>query len=395
MAEPSESSSSNGLAPPTESPVRPVTPSSTGTTASEVWAQVTSGVKELIHVATESLRYYADPSYAANGPVVFMGRKYPGLKDAAFLDDFHSRLWVTYRHSFPPIAPSTYTSDVGWGCMLRSGQMLLANAFIYHLLGRDWRLASNTGKAWDEYVKIITWFLDSNSSPYSIHRIALIGQQYDKNIGEWFGPTTIAQVLRVLHENVQTTETKLAVHIVNDGTLLLDELYATCTKRDGEDGKERWNSVLILVPVRLGLDSLNSVYHENIKKVFGMNCCVGIAGGRPNSSLYFIGVEGENHLIYMDPHFVRQTVDLKDPASYTAQDLETYHCPNVRIVPITSLDPSMVFGFYCRDKAEVDMFVKDARKELCSGSTPLFSIQDKAPNYADADMLSDGSDAEF
>ncbi|KAJ3052933.1 Cysteine protease atg4, partial [Rhizoclosmatium hyalinum] len=103
------------------------------------------------------------------------------------------------------------------------------------------------------------------NSPYSIHRIALIGQQYDKNIGEWFGPTTIAQVLRVLHENVQTTETKLAVHIVNDGTLLLDELYATCTKRDGEDGKERWNSVLILVPVRLGLDSLNSVYHENIK----------------------------------------------------------------------------------------------------------------------------------
>ncbi|KAI9342602.1 hypothetical protein BDR26DRAFT_859237 [Obelidium mucronatum] len=387
MAQPS-SSKTNLTS--TETPIRATSP---GPLNNDVWTQVKTGVKELIHVATESLRYYSDPSYSAVGPVIFMGRKYEGLKHEAFLDDFTSRLWVTYRHSFPPIAPSSYTSDVGWGCMMRSGQMLLANAFVYHLLGRDWRLSSNTGKAWDDYVKIITWFLDSNSSPYSIHRIALIGMQYDKAIGEWFGPTTIAQVLRVLHEN-QLSESKLALHIVNDGTLLLDELNATCMRRD-EEGKEVFTSVLILVPVRLGLDSLNAVYHGSIKKFFGMSSSVGIAGGRPNSSLYFMGVEGESHLIYTDPHFMRQSVELKDPTSYTAQDLETYHCPTVRIVPISSLDPSMVFGFYCRNKEDVDQFVKEAKKDICNGSTPLFSMQETAPNYENADMLSDGSDGEF
>ena len=80
--------------------------------------------------------------------------------------------------------------------MLRSGQMLLANALVYHSLGRHWRIADIERGTWDTYVDIITKFLDSNTSPFSIHRIALIGQQFDKKIGEWFGPNTIAHVLR-------------------------------------------------------------------------------------------------------------------------------------------------------------------------------------------------------
>lgn len=56
-----------------------------------------------------------------------------------FYHDLCSRLWMTYRHNFPPIRPSAYKTDIGWGCMLRSGQSLLANTLLIHCLGRGMR----------------------------------------------------------------------------------------------------------------------------------------------------------------------------------------------------------------------------------------------------------------
>lgn len=71
-----------------------------------------------------------------------------------FLNDCESRLWFTYRSNFPAIKKSSeasmtlsvrlrslgeqagFTSDTGWGCMIRSGQSLLANALVMLRLGR-------------------------------------------------------------------------------------------------------------------------------------------------------------------------------------------------------------------------------------------------------------------
>jgi hypothetical protein len=107
-----------------------------------------------------------------------------------FKQDYYSRIWFTYRRSFPRIENSALTSDCGWGCMLRSGQMLLAQALLLQYLGRDWRWTGNKSDKDDMIHRmIIKWFLDepdSRQAPFGIHSLVKIGSSMGKKAGDWY-----------------------------------------------------------------------------------------------------------------------------------------------------------------------------------------------------------------
>jgi cysteine protease ATG4 len=48
------------------------------------------------------------------------------------------------------------------------------------------------------YVQILNWFMDDPAAicPFSVHRMALIGKQLGKEVGEWFGPSTAAGAIK-------------------------------------------------------------------------------------------------------------------------------------------------------------------------------------------------------
>ena len=53
-------------------------------------------------------------------------------------------------------------------------------------------------EAYATYVKILSWFMDDPSPlcPFSVHRMALIGKELGKEVGEWFGPSTASGALK-------------------------------------------------------------------------------------------------------------------------------------------------------------------------------------------------------
>ena len=84
--------------------------------------------------------------------------------------------------------------------MLRTAQMMMAQAVISHYLGRNWRWnKTQSDKGGMIHRMIIQWFADNpnpDSSPFSVHQLVKIGATLGKKPGDWFGPATAAFILR-------------------------------------------------------------------------------------------------------------------------------------------------------------------------------------------------------
>ncbi|XP_062576752.1 uncharacterized protein LOC134238646 [Saccostrea cucullata] len=306
-------------------------------------------------------------------------RMVPNLE--RFKQDFSSLLWFTYRQDFHPIPGTKLTSDCGWGCMLRSGQMMLAKAFIIHYLGRDWNVFSDQTREQETYRKqIIRWFGDylCDESPFSMHRLVEVGKTLGKQPGEWFGPASVAHILKetmIKGQRTQTVLNDLCIYVSQDCTVYKQDVYDLCCTRSrtatkftsssesesesnpGTSDLEWKRAVIILIPVRLGGEQLNPVYIPCVKGLLSQDSCIGIIGGKPKHSLYFVGWQ-ENKLIYLDPHYCQDVVDTRERQF----PIQSYHCMSPRKVSIEKIDPSCTIGFYCRDQKEFEKFVQQTEE---------------------------------
>jgi cysteine protease ATG4 len=292
-----------------------------------------------------------------------------------FLDAFAHLLWFSYRRDFAPIDTSSYTSDAGWGCMLRSGQMVLGQALAAGLL------AESQDK--DKEAQILRLFADApNDTPYSIHAIAKAGERYGKSIGEWFGPSTISNVLRQLVDAHKPSN--LCVYVSDDGAVYIDKVLALATSEGA------WRPVLLIIPLRLGLDSINDIYYPPILDTFKFSQSLGIVGGKPRASLYFVAAQDDS-VFYLDPHVVQSTVSVDGEFK-----TETYHCPIPKKAHVGEIDPSLALAFYCKTKEEFDEFCSKSN-ELSTNfkDATLYAVLENAPDYKENILLDDDDEAEI
>uniref|UniRef100_A0A673XSU7 Cysteine protease n=1 Tax=Salmo trutta TaxID=8032 RepID=A0A673XSU7_SALTR len=318
-------------------------------------------------------------------PVWILGKEFNALTEKDdILSDVTSRLWFTYRKNFPPIGGTGPTSDTGWGCMLRCGQMILGEALVCRHLGRDWRWVRGQPPR-GEYIGILNAFLDKKDSYYSLHQIAQMGVGEGKSIGQWYGPNTVAQVLKKL--TVFDSWSRLAVHVAMDNTVVMKEIKQLCMpwldyggaacaeppgwmpKHNGclegacalaEEETALWKPLVLLIPLRLGLSDINKSgqsYQNNTQFAH-----------------YFIGYVGEE-LIYLDPHTTQSAVE---PCEDSQVPDDTYHCqhPPCRM-HICEIDPSVAVGFFCRTEDDFDDWCMRIRKV----HLPMFELVDCQPSH--------------
>jgi cysteine protease ATG4 len=105
-----------------------------------------------------------------------------------FAAAFESITWFSYRDNLEaPLVGSSHRSDTGWGCMLRTGQMILFQAVKRHIFGDHFHLKMlKDYEIKAKYCEMLKLFMDNcppgpivSYCPFGIHSIAAEGRLHN------------------------------------------------------------------------------------------------------------------------------------------------------------------------------------------------------------------------
>lgn len=282
-------------------------------------------------------------------------------------------IYFSYRSNFPAIYNSKnknkYISDCGWGCMIRTAQMILARGI--QLL----KIQEEPNQVNEKTIETISLFLElyldneiwkrthitmvnkinhisgnsfevrSALPPFSIQNICKVGEMYGKYAGEWFSDVNMVNIFSNLNEEYEPISNLKIIHF-QDGVIYKNTI-------DSNIPSQKFPKLIIFVSVRHGLSKLSTEYTQSVKDFFSLPFNIGIIGGRDYNAHYFIGLAGEN-LLYLDPHLnqglVNSIDDLnKDPSSYMKKQIYELNVKN--------MSPAFTMGFCIYDRSQYDVFI--------------------------------------
>ena len=301
-----------------------------------------------------------DPKLRPNTPAYVLGRR------SEHTEPEHIAQWVnqnvkhvhffSYRSRFPEPLEGGLDHDAGWGCMIRTGQMMMCEAVR--------RVIPNEVVARACHLL----FRDIKSAPFGIHRMTEEGAKSHIPVGQWFSPTALAFTAKRLTAQSEVTAPHLAIVIGMDGAVKRAEISSEFV-----EGRP----VVVMVPIMAGRDKIPQDQQRAILKTFELPCSLGIVGGRPKHSLYFVGKQSDQ-VFYLDPHTVQPAFVTKETVGNQSGVRGT--------MSVADMDPSMVMCFLLKTNRDLDEWER-AFKEVINPLTeyPLFSIvRPKAPKTAAA-----------
>lgn len=157
----------------------------------------------------------------------------------------------------------------------------------------------------------------------------------------------------------------LTIHVALDHQLATEEILE-------QQDPAKFQPLLIIVPLRLGLNELNPIYIDGLKKCLELDATLGIIGGRPNQALYFIGYVDDD-ILYLDPHTCQRSGSVGSKESQTEIEMdETYHHRFAGRMTFASMDPSIAVAFLCKTKQQFHQLIEEL--ETKDGTTPLFEV---------------------
>lgn len=317
---------------------------------------------------------------------VMLGKSYVISDSSRFLQDYERIFWVTYREDFRSLQEDKLiNSDMGWGCTIRVGQMMLLECLKRCIQVPEWQLL---------------WQIQENleKAPYSLHKIVKLGENFNKFAGDWYSPSNIACIISLLID--QHDSSILKTYLSMNCTIYEDQLYSKCCGLSLDQFRNTckciiedyldlgdhcayckkeliqcsWTSpIFIQIPIMLGIKTLLPEYIDTLKFILDSEFCVGIIGGKPRMALFIVGY-CQDSFIVLDPHYVQ-----KAPNSVFEfkERMKSYHCSEPVHIKFTETEGSFCLGFVVKNENEWKSLKTVLLDWRIRG---VVSVQDQEPN---------------
>ena len=346
-----------------------------------------------------------------------------------FYKKFNKIVMVTYRSKYRPQInkknKKEYTTDCGWGCMIRSSQMILCRAlykiFKYNLKQNEknqnltkilvpfvidnyLNIIENKYYGIDNYINKLKSFGKNDiieiDPPFSIHKICILGEKFGRTCGEWFSDYELPKIYDIINTNFDIIPNLSIIHfnsLVELGIILkrcFKEEIANNENNISNENNDNINNInvinneniikiedknytmekmgLIFISNRLGLNNVSPDYYPSLKKIFNCKEFIGIIGGKKksNSASYFFGYY-DNYLLYLDPHHNNISINKIDD-----NNINTYINKTIYKFQFSSLKSALTIGFLFRNMKEFNdllTFFRNIKKDENS----CFSFSEK------------------
>ena len=347
--------------------------------------------------------------------------------------------WLSYRKDFDQIKQNDkiYTSDAGWGCMLRTSQMILAqglcklysinnlkdfcNQFIAYFYDNkiptkfmcknnnesnkeklaksqkeneltydDFEIIDKEDYVGLSFINLSSEFIKGleNMSkrnidqefitpPYSIRNFIKVENHINKKgkkVGDWFSNYDTSRLIYTINKDMNNhNDCDFKILNFNDAIIYIEEILENCFEEIKVENNESngfeilyksseyinsdvenkiykfegknfifKNKFIIFISVRHGLYSLDDEMYKEVFNIFDIETNIGFIGGNNTKAFYFIG-KCEKNIIYLDPHYVQETVQIKKLGTNSVH--ESYIPNDIYYMPINELSPSFTIGF--------------------------------------------------
>ena len=228
-----------------------------------------------------------------------------------FNDNYYKHIVFSYKKNFEKINGTNITSDKGWGCMIRCGQMILYQG-IMMLINEE-----------SEHLK--KQFYDANNSYFSIHKICSFKKEINIEIDQWVGPNTMCHLIKKI-VNLSPYNDKINIQICNNEIFVNEKIS---------------KPTLVFIPLRLGINLIEKKYYHLLFLIFTYTNFVGFIGGSGYQAHYFIGIDNNLDLYYLDPHFTQEN-----------NQNTTYKSKKINKKNIIDLDPNIALCFYAKNQKD-------------------------------------------